>query len=115
MKCSVFFLLACLAASCGPATNRPVSTLLVTLDTTRFDAPSCYGRTTDITPAIDRLASEGVLYESAYTVAPITLPAHASMMTGLYPIRHTVRENGLWPLPAEAETLAARGGSARVA
>jgi len=94
-----------LSGSCGSG-DVPLSGLLLTLDTTRHDAPSCYGRTRGLTPALDRLAAEGVLFEAAYTVAPITLPAHASMLTGLYPPRHGLRENGIWSLSGEVETVA---------
>jgi len=94
-------------AGCAGESAEPagISTVLVTLDTTRADALGCYGSPVP-TPALDRLAREGVVYENAHTVAPLTLPAHASMLTGLYPPRHTLRENSLWPLPASARTLA---------
>jgi len=82
------------------------SALLITLDTTRADALSCYGKYPGVTPHLDRLAEEGLLYEAAYTAAPITLPAHASMLTGLYPLRHGVRVNGASALPQAAVTLA---------
>ncbi|MFH0944285.1 MAG: sulfatase-like hydrolase/transferase, partial [Planctomycetota bacterium] len=81
------------------------SGLLLTLDTTRADALSCYGVYAGVTPNLDRLAEEGVLYEAAHTAVPLTLPAHASMLTGLYPLRHGVRINGAWALSPEAETL----------
>jgi arylsulfatase A-like enzyme len=80
--------------------------LLITLDTTRADALGCYGRKLDVTPSIDRLAREGVVFENARTVAPLTAPAHASIFTGLYPPRHGVRDNGVGTLPSSARTLA---------
>ena len=80
--------------------------LLVTLDTTRADALGAYGSDKGVTPHLDRLATEGVVFDQAMTVAPITLPSHASVFTGLYPPRHSVRDNGLWPLPESARTLA---------
>jgi tetratricopeptide (TPR) repeat protein len=86
--------------------NDAPSALLITLDTTRADALSCYSGKTGATVHLDRLATEAVLYERAYTVAPVTTPAHASMLTGLYPIRHAVRGNDELALPAEAVTLA---------
>ena len=86
----------------------PLHTVLITMDTTRADALGCYGRSPAVTPNIDDLAAKGIVFERAYTVAPLTLPSHASMLTGLYPVRHSLRENGLWPLPAEADTLAER-------
>ena len=60
----------------------------------------------EITPLQARLASEGTRFTSARSVLPICSPARASMLTGLYPIRHTVRDNGLWALPDSARTLA---------
>jgi arylsulfatase A-like enzyme/Tfp pilus assembly protein PilF len=88
------------------------SVLLVTLDTTRAEALGAYGNPHPVSPHLDRLAKEGVLFEHAYTVAPLTLPAHASMLTGLVPPRHGVRDNGLAALPRSAETLAERAQAA---
>lgn len=87
----------------------PVSVLLVTLDTTRADALGPYGTagaTAASTPNLSALAAESVVFEHASTVAPLTLPAHASILTGLYPPRHTVRDNGVQALPDSARTLA---------
>ncbi|MCG8457349.1 MAG: sulfatase-like hydrolase/transferase, partial [Holophagales bacterium] len=53
-----------------------------------------------------RLAREGVVFERAYSVAPITLPAHTSILTGMYPFSHGVRNNGIQYVPEEAVTLA---------
>ena len=94
-------------AGCGAAVSSvPNSAVLITLDTTRADYLGEYGRSPSVTPHLDRLAREGVLYRRAYASAPITLPSHASMHTGLYPIRHTVRDNGISPVPQTATTLA---------
>jgi arylsulfatase A-like enzyme/thioredoxin-like negative regulator of GroEL len=72
---------------------RRASILLVTLDTTRADAigPEAVGITT---PGFDALASRGRRFRHAYATAPETLPSHASMLTGLFPAGHGVRENG---------------------
>lgn len=86
--------------------------LLVTLDTTRADALGAYGRSPSVTPRLDAFARESTTYVWARTVTPTTLPAHASMLTGLYPNRHTVRDNSLNALPASAETLAERARAA---
>ncbi len=59
--------------------------LLVVLDATRFDYCSCYGYRRATTPALDRLAEEGTLFENAIAPAPWTLPAFASIFTGLFP------------------------------
>ena len=101
-------------AACAPtSTDRP-SALLVTLDTTRADALSCYGGPAGLTPNLDALAAEGVLYENAHTVAPVTMTAHASMLTGLYPPRHGVRGNDRWALDERANTLAEQARAAGV-
>lgn len=60
------------------------------------------------TPNIDSLAREGVRVENAASVAPITLPSHCSIMTGLYPPAHGVRDNGAYSLGEGAVTLAER-------
>ncbi len=80
--------------------------LLITLDTTRADHLGCYGLATAATPNLDRLAATGVLFERAYTVAPITLPAHATLHTGLLPPEHGLRINGVSRLPDGIPTLA---------
>jgi arylsulfatase A-like enzyme len=100
-----------LVTSCrGKAAEGPLSGVLITLDTTRADALSCYGRHAGVTPELDELARESLRFEQAQTVAPITLPAHASMLTGLIPPRHSVRDNGLFAVPQSASTLAERAG-----
>ncbi|MGZ5438908.1 MAG: sulfatase-like hydrolase/transferase [Candidatus Aminicenantales bacterium] len=68
--------------------------LLITLDTTRADHLGCYGFAQAATPNLDRLASEGVRFARVYAPAPLTLPSHSSIMTGLYPATHGVRNNG---------------------
>ncbi len=80
--------------------------LLISADTTRADRIGCYGNTTIRTPTIDGLASQGVLFRQAITPVPITLPGHASMLTGLIPPRHGVRSNGLFKLTEGVDTLA---------
>ena len=104
------------AAGCGgpsDETDEPRSLLLLTLDTTIPEALSCYvpgpGRST---PALDAIAAEGLLFENARTVTPMTLPSHASMLTGLVPPRHSVRMNGAMILPESADTLAERARAA---
>jgi len=74
---------------------RPVqpAILLLTLDTTRADSLGIETDRVD-TPNLKALAKRGVYFEQAYSVTPTTLPSHTSMMTGLYPADHRVRENG---------------------
>ncbi|MEO2014991.1 MAG: sulfatase-like hydrolase/transferase [Fuerstiella sp.] len=80
--------------------------VLITLDTTRADHLGCYGCSSDMTPNIDRLASESAVFERAYTVVPITLPAHATMLTGKLPPEHSLRINGVSRLADSVPTLA---------
>ncbi len=80
--------------------------MLLTLDTTRADALTSYGGPTNLTPHLDELARQSVRYTSAFTVTPMTQPSHTSMLTGLYPPRHTVRTNGTASVPAAARTTA---------
>ncbi|MBK7875877.1 MAG: sulfatase-like hydrolase/transferase [Planctomycetes bacterium] len=92
-------------SACSGRDPRP-NVLLITLDTTRADALGCYAPRPGLTPNLDALARESVVFDRARTVAPLTLPAHASMLTGLYPPRHGARDNGLVPVPTSARTAA---------
>ncbi len=103
-------LLALLAAACGSAGRdagpaRP-SVLVVTLDTTRADRLSPYGARFAVTPAYDRLAAEGVTFLRAYSTCPLTIPSHATILTGRVPPRHGVRDNGDFNLGDDQVTLA---------
>lgn len=92
---------------------RGADIVIVTLDTTRADHLGCYGRSPSVTPNLDRLCREGTRFDNAVTSTPVTLPAHASIMTGLLPNRHGVRYNGEFRLapgiPVLAEEFAAAG------
>jgi arylsulfatase A-like enzyme/Tfp pilus assembly protein PilF len=87
------------------ATDRP-SVLLLTLDTTRADHLEPYGAEDVETPALARLAAEGIVFEHAVATTPLTAPSHASMLTGLYPPRHGVRNNVTHYLSENVPTLA---------
>lgn len=84
------------------------SVLVMTIDTTRADYLQPYGAKNVKTPAFQRLADTGVLYENAYAVAPITLVSHTSIMTGTVPPQHGVRNNGIHYVNDELVTLAER-------
>jgi len=90
----------------GGVRREALNLLVITLDTTRADRIHAYGYESIETPAIDRLASEGVLFEQAMTAAPLTLPSHATIFTGRYPTRHGVRDNGGFFLSPSQPTLA---------
>lgn len=85
--------------------DRP-NLLLITLDTTRADHLGCYGYSGAVTPALDFLAESGVKFNRAFCNVPLTLPSHATMMTGLYPPEHGCRVNGAHALGEELTTLA---------
>jgi len=73
-------------------TNPDRNILLVTIDTLRADAVGSYGGGA-ATPNLDRLASEGARFESAHAHAVVTLPSHASILSGRYPYEHGIRDN----------------------
>ncbi len=110
--------LAAIAIACAAAwfmwprgSPTPTSTtrdniLLVTIDTARADHFGSYGYARAKTRHVDRLAAEGVRFDRAFTTAPITLTAHASIFTGRYPFEHGVRNNGNFYLPQHYDTLA---------
>ena len=81
------------AAACG-RDYAPRNVLLISLDTTRADHIGCYGAERAETPAIDRLAREGVHFLDVTAPAPTTLSSHTSMMTGSWPQTHGVVRNG---------------------
>ena len=85
-----------------------LNVVLVTLDTLRADRLGCYGFRGVKTPVIDGVAADGVLFEQATSTAPMTLPSHASILTGLIPPHHGVRDNGGFFLDAHTTTLAER-------
>ena len=93
----------------SPQTDlRPIegqNVLIVTIDTLRADALGSYGGPA-ATPALDRLAAEGVRFDFAHAHAVLTLPSHASILTGEYPHRHGVRENSGFRLSRDARTIA---------
>jgi len=79
--------------------------LLITIDTLRGDALSCEGGPAQ-TPALDGLAASGVRFDFAHAHAVITLPSHTSILTGLYPYQHGVRENSGYRLEPHSRTAA---------
>ena len=86
-------------AGCGsgdapPAGPRlPPAVLLMTWDTTRADRLGCYGDATAHTPVADALAARGLRFERAWAAAPITLPSHATILSGTWPVCHGLRVN----------------------
>jgi arylsulfatase A-like enzyme/Flp pilus assembly protein TadD len=119
---SAAFLLAILVSVCTAQKAAPKSAqapvvrpnlVLVTIDTLRPDHLHCYGYDQIETPSIDSLAADGIRFDQAYTPIPITLPSHAVMLTGTYPMMsgmHDFSGNNLNPEQATLATvLRARG------
>lgn len=98
----LFFL--CLCSSLSAADQRNL--VLITIDTLRADYLSCNGSTKVQTPNIDQLANGGVNFTQVRTAVPLTLPAHTSILTSLYPPAHGVRDNGTYVLAQDRLTLA---------
>jgi arylsulfatase A-like enzyme len=110
-------LLAGTGCSRDSAPERP-NVLLITLDTTRVDHLGAYGYARATSPNLDRLASEAIVYENAYSTSSWTLPAHASLFSGKFPSSHGARRDRDGPLIlADAvnapESTRARGMSPR--
>jgi tetratricopeptide (TPR) repeat protein len=103
------------ALACGPhaptpggAPAPPDRIVLVSVDTLRADHLGCYGAARARTPVMDTVADAGVRFETAVSPVPLTLPAHATLMTGVDPPRHGVRHNSIQRLSDELPTLAER-------
>ncbi len=97
-------LVALAAAGCGGGSRRDV--VIVTLDTYRADRLGCYGNASGLTPHLDAEAAHGATFLDASAAAPITLPSHASLFTGLSPTATGVRNNGTFVVPRSETTLA---------
>ncbi len=112
--CLLLSFALCFSASCtGPAAPpRAHNLLLITVDTLRADRVGAYGYARARTQRIDALAATGAVFEHAYAAAPITLPSHATILTGRYPPGHGARDNGIKVsdnTPTLATELKARG------
>ena len=88
---------------------RATNLLLVTIDTLRADRLGAYGGDPRVSPRLDALARESLLFERAYATAPLTGPSHASILTGQHPSTHGIVFNGHRvpaPIAAGSVTLA---------
>jgi choline-sulfatase len=92
-------------ASCSHAdqSHAPSSIILITIDTLRADHVN-----DRLTPALAALSREAIVFDNAVTSAPLTVPAHASLLTAAYPPRHQVHDNHVYALGADVPTFPAR-------
>jgi arylsulfatase A-like enzyme len=105
-------LAACKPGGCEPAGEEGVRRIvLISIDTLRADHLGTYGHRRKTSPNLDALAARGAVFEDTSTTAPWTLPAHVSMLTGLYPEQTRVRTREVLgeDIPTMAETLLAAG------
>jgi len=102
LLCAVATPLSCSAAPEGAKAATGASVLLVSFDTLRADRLSPDGPM----PNLRKLAARGRTFSNAHASVPLTLPSHATMLTGLGPLRHGVRDNIGYALPADIPTVA---------
>jgi choline-sulfatase len=108
-----------LASGCGRGASGALGAqyggapiILISIDTLRADRLPLYGYRNGSTPVMDRLGREAIVFEDVYSHGPLTLPSHASLLTGLLPTHHGVRDNIGYTLKPASLTLAARFKSA---
>jgi arylsulfatase A-like enzyme/Tfp pilus assembly protein PilF len=97
----------------APSSYQRPSIVLITIDTLRADRLGAYGNRSIETRNLDGIARDGMVFEQASAVVPLTLPSHTTIFTGRYPPSHGVRDNGSFVLdaavPTATEVLKARG------
>lgn len=97
-----------IVTSCGRSIGSPSKTtpvVLISIDTLRSDHLPVYGYSGTATPNIDALRADSILYERAYSHVPLTLPSHATILTGMLPGDHGVRDNVGFRLGNSAQTV----------
>ncbi|HSE42685.1 MAG TPA: sulfatase-like hydrolase/transferase [Acidobacteriota bacterium] len=103
---SSFFTLACKKEEVSTV-KRPSCVILISIDTLRADYLKLYDPTKGVaTPNIEEVAREGAVFRNAISQVPYTLPSHATMLTGVYPAAHRIRDNVRDTLPSGITTLA---------
>ncbi len=108
----IFLALSLLLVVLSCSGDGEKNVLLITIDTMRADRLGCYGASGMRTPHMDRLARRGALFQECVSPIPETSPAHASILTGLYPKHHGMRQNGValnQSLPVLPDILGSEG------
>jgi arylsulfatase A-like enzyme/Flp pilus assembly protein TadD len=108
VRLAIVAMLTQISCADGPATGSLAgwNVLLITVDTLRADRVGFAGYEGAETPVLDALAENGVVFENAVSSAPVTLPSHATLMTGRYPPTHGALDNAYYSLPEDVPTLA---------
>lgn len=96
---------ACKGQRTLPAASADTPVFIISIDTLRSDRLPMYGYKNVETPALDGFRNDGILYEHAYAHTPLTLPSHSSILTGLLPAEHGMRDNIGFNLRADVPTL----------
>jgi choline-sulfatase len=112
----VLTLLLALAVVAGCGRQAPAApirfpgapVILISIDTLRADHLPAYGYRAGSTPAIDRFAQAGLVFDEAYSQSPLTLPSHTTLLSGRLPVHHGVRDNIGYAVAPGERTLAAR-------
>ena len=102
----ILIALAAFQAAAQPPGKASPNVILVTIDTLRADHLGCYGYKQVKTPNLDALAADGVRFERAFTVVPVTLPSHTAIMTGTYPMLSGMHDFSGNKLSPQQPTLA---------
>jgi arylsulfatase A-like enzyme/Tfp pilus assembly protein PilF len=108
-SCLVLACAACSSSRNAAVGDRPARPpiVLITIDTLRADRLGSYGSARGLTPSLDAFAREATRFTAAVSQVPLTLPSHATILTGLHPARHGVRTNDGFRLSPTAPALAA--------
>ena len=107
LSVAAFSIVSCRERGGSSRASRP-NVLLVTIDTLRADHLGAYGDGNAETPNLDALAASGLKFEHAVSAVPLTLPSHSTILSGLLPPHHGLRDNGAGKFPADRATLATR-------
>jgi len=100
------FVIVSIGAGAQKSEPNPLNVVLITIDTLRADHLGCYGYKQIRTPNIDGLAADGTRFERAFSLVPVTLPSHTTMLTGTYPMRSGMHDFSANKLNPEQPTLA---------
>jgi arylsulfatase A-like enzyme/tetratricopeptide (TPR) repeat protein len=92
--------------SCRQSKPPHPNVLIITVDTLRADRVGCYGYSGGLTPNVDALAKDAIVFERSVAQVPLTWPSHAAIFTGTYPFSNGVQDFTGQPLSDRFRTLA---------